>query len=80
MPRQHKGIMKPKGQGGRRVIPTACAHSIDGRYMTAACSDGSIQLWDHNKHTFVSQIFSMIYVDLVLLSINAKTNSLVIST
>ncbi|KAK7479826.1 hypothetical protein BaRGS_00028906 [Batillaria attramentaria] len=52
--RRHKGIMKPKGTGGRRVIPTACAYSNDGRYMAAACQDGSIQLWDHNKHTFVS--------------------------
>ncbi|XP_070195487.1 WD repeat-containing protein 70-like isoform X2 [Littorina saxatilis] len=51
---RHKGIMKPKGQGGRRVVPTACAYSIDGRYMVAACNDGSIQLWDHNKHTFVN--------------------------
>ncbi|PVD23599.1 hypothetical protein C0Q70_16871 [Pomacea canaliculata] len=53
-PHKHKGIMKPKGTGGRRVIPTACAYSIDGRYMAAACQDGSIQLWDHNKHTFVN--------------------------
>ena len=45
--------MKPRGQGGRRVIPTAVAYSVDGQYMTAACQDGSIQLWDHNKHSFV---------------------------
>ncbi|XP_076441485.1 LOW QUALITY PROTEIN: WD repeat-containing protein 70-like [Babylonia areolata] len=53
-PYKHKGIMKPKGQGGRRQVPTACTYSNDGRYMAAACQDGSIQLWDHNKHTFVN--------------------------
>ena len=58
-PFRHKGIMKPKGQGGRRVVPTACVYSNDGRYMTAACQDGSIQLWDHNKHTFVSNLLQV---------------------
>ncbi|KAL8593530.1 hypothetical protein ACOMHN_061508 [Nucella lapillus] len=53
-PYRHKGLMKPKGQGGRRLVPTACVYSTDGRYMAAACQDGSIQLWDHNKHTFVN--------------------------
>ncbi|KAL5015983.1 hypothetical protein ScPMuIL_005572 [Solemya velum] len=47
--RNHKNIMKPRTQQGRKVIPTACAYSPDGRYVAAACQDGSIQLWDHNK-------------------------------
>jgi len=31
------------------VVPTACAYSAEGRWVAAACLDGSIQIWDHTK-------------------------------
>jgi len=34
---------------GRRAIPTTCTYSQEGRWIAAACQDGSIQIWDHNK-------------------------------
>lgn len=46
--------MKPRGQGGRKTFPTTCTYSRDGRWLACACQDGSIQIWDHNKHSFVN--------------------------
>lgn len=48
--KKHKNCIKPKSQQGRKLIPTACAYSNDGRWVAAACQDGSIQMWDHNKN------------------------------
>lgn len=48
--KKHKNCIKPKSQQGRKLVPTACAYSNDGRWVAAACQDGSIQMWDHNKN------------------------------
>ena len=50
-----KNVIKPKSQQGRRLAPTTCAYSRDGRWVAAACQDGSIQIWDHRKPFFVSR-------------------------
>ena len=50
-----KNVIKPKSQQGRRLAPTTCAYSRDGRWVAAACQDGSIQIWDHRKPFFVSK-------------------------
>jgi len=47
--KKHKQVIKPKTVQGRKVVPTACTYSQDGRWVTAACQDGSIQIWDHTK-------------------------------
>ena len=47
--KKHKVCIKPRAVGGRKTVPTACAYNRDGRWIAAACQDGSIQLWDHNK-------------------------------
>ncbi|XP_069107594.1 WD repeat-containing protein 70-like isoform X2 [Argopecten irradians] len=47
--KKHKQCLKPRTQQGRKVIPTTCAYSKDGRWVATACQDGSIQMWDHNK-------------------------------
>ena len=53
--KKQRYVLKPRSQQGRRVIPTACTYSQDGRWVVCACQDGSIQLWDHSK-SFVSVI------------------------
>nr|CAG4643087.1 EOG090X0364 [Ilyocryptus agilis] len=47
--KQHKGIMKCRSQGGLRAAPTCCTYSRDGNLIASACTDGSIQMWDHRK-------------------------------
>ena len=42
-------VIKPKTVQGRKVTPTACAYSSEGRWVAGACQDGSIQIWDHTK-------------------------------
>ncbi|XP_069483250.1 WD repeat-containing protein 70 isoform X1 [Ambystoma mexicanum] len=44
----HKNVFKPRSMQGKRVIPTACTYSRDGKLIAAGCQDGSIQLWDRN--------------------------------
>lgn len=51
---KHKNIIKTKSTGGRKTVPTACTYSNDGRWVVAGCTDGSIQIWDHNKYAFVN--------------------------
>ncbi|XP_064625112.1 WD repeat-containing protein 70-like [Lineus longissimus] len=46
---KHKDCIKPRSQQGRKTIPTTCTYSNDGRYVAAACNDGSIQIWDHKR-------------------------------
>lgn len=60
---KHKNIIKTKSTGGRKTVATACTYSNDGRYVVAGCNDGSIQLWDHNKHSFVS--FASLYLNII---------------
>ncbi|XP_052777137.1 WD repeat-containing protein 70-like [Mya arenaria] len=47
--KKQRHVIKPRSQQGRRVVPTTCAYSHDGRWVVAACQDGSLQLWDHNR-------------------------------
>jgi WD40 repeat protein len=47
--KKQRHVIKPRSQQGRRVVPTACTYSHDGRWIVAACQDGSIQIWDHNR-------------------------------
>lgn len=55
--KKHKSIIKPKTVQGRRAIPTTCTYSQEGRWIAAACQDGSIQIWDHNKLFVRRQLF-----------------------
>lgn len=48
--KQHQSIIKTRAHNGLKTIPTACAYSRDGNAVACACSDGSIQLWDHRKN------------------------------
>ena len=47
--KHQKNVIKPKSQQGRRMSPTTCTYSRDGRWVAAACQDGSIQIWDPQK-------------------------------
>lgn len=51
--KKHKNVFKPRSLQGKRVIPTTCVYSRDGKLIAAACQDGSIQIWDRtlNVHT-----------------------------
>ncbi|XP_041937033.1 WD repeat-containing protein 70 [Alosa sapidissima] len=46
--KKHKGVFKPRTQQGKRVTPTCCTYSRDGKLIAAGCQDGSIQIWDRN--------------------------------
>ncbi|XP_019387524.1 PREDICTED: WD repeat-containing protein 70 [Crocodylus porosus] len=46
--KKHKGVFKPRSVQGKRVIPTTCTYSRDGKLIAAGCQDGSIQIWDRN--------------------------------
>uniref|UniRef100_F6UHU0 WD repeat-containing protein 70 n=1 Tax=Xenopus tropicalis TaxID=8364 RepID=F6UHU0_XENTR len=46
--KKHKGVFKPRSMQGKRVIPTCCTYSRDGKFIAAGCQDGSIQIWDRN--------------------------------
>lgn len=45
--------MRTKSKQGHKTIVSTCTYSRDGNYVTLACQDGSIQLWDRRK-LFVS--------------------------
>lgn len=46
--KKHQSVFKPRSQQGKRVTPTCCTYSRDGRLLAAGCQDGSIQIWDRN--------------------------------
>ncbi|XP_015703962.2 WD repeat-containing protein 70 isoform X1 [Coturnix japonica] len=46
--KKHKSVFKPRSAQGKRVIPTTCTYSRDGKLIAAGCQDGSIQIWDRN--------------------------------
>uniref|UniRef100_A0A672MPD6 WD repeat-containing protein 70 n=1 Tax=Sinocyclocheilus grahami TaxID=75366 RepID=A0A672MPD6_SINGR len=46
--KKHKSVFKPRSQQGKRVIPTCCSYSRDGKLIAAGCQDGTIQIWDRN--------------------------------
>lgn len=41
--------IKVKNTKGKKVIPTVCAYSRNGKLVVAGCQDGSIQMWDHGR-------------------------------
>ena len=48
--RNSKSCIKCKSAAsGLKTIPTASSYSRDGLLVSAACQDGSIQMWDHRK-------------------------------
>ncbi|KAM4708588.1 WD repeat-containing protein 70 isoform 1-T4 [Discoglossus pictus] len=48
--KKHKNVFKPRSLQGKRVIPTCCTYSRDGKLLAAGCQDGSIQIWDRNMN------------------------------
>uniref|UniRef100_A0A8C7E1Q9 WD repeat-containing protein 70 n=1 Tax=Naja naja TaxID=35670 RepID=A0A8C7E1Q9_NAJNA len=48
--KKHKNVFKPRSAQGKRVIPTSCTYSRDGKLIAAGCQDGSIQIWDRNMN------------------------------
>ncbi|KAG8456694.1 hypothetical protein GDO86_002469 [Hymenochirus boettgeri] len=46
--KKHKNVFKPRSVVGKRVIPTCCTYNRDGKFIAAACQDGTIQIWDRN--------------------------------
>ncbi|CAI5666900.1 WD repeat-containing protein 70 isoform X2 [Oreochromis niloticus] len=46
--KKHKSVFKPRSFQGKKVIPTCCTYSRDGKLIAAGCQDGSIQIWDRN--------------------------------
>ncbi|PWA26914.1 hypothetical protein CCH79_00000899, partial [Gambusia affinis] len=46
--KNHKSVFKPRSQQGKKVIPTCCTYSRDGKLIAAGCQDGTIQIWDRN--------------------------------
>jgi len=43
-------VIKPRQRGGLKTHPSACSYSRDGNLVAAACTDGSLQMWDHRKN------------------------------
>lgn len=46
--KQHKSVFKPRSLQGKKVVPTCCTYSRDGKLVAAGCQDGTIQIWDRN--------------------------------
>uniref|UniRef100_A0AAY4CGP5 WD repeat-containing protein 70 n=1 Tax=Denticeps clupeoides TaxID=299321 RepID=A0AAY4CGP5_9TELE len=46
--KKHKDVFKPRSLQGKRVTPTCCTYSRDGKLIAAGCQDGTIQIWDRN--------------------------------
>uniref|UniRef100_A0A672ZIC1 WD repeat-containing protein 70 n=1 Tax=Sphaeramia orbicularis TaxID=375764 RepID=A0A672ZIC1_9TELE len=46
--KKHKSVFKPRSFQGKKVIPTCCTYSRDGKLIAAGCQDGTIQIWDRN--------------------------------
>ncbi|XP_051542015.1 WD repeat-containing protein 70 isoform X1 [Myxocyprinus asiaticus] len=46
--KKHKSVFKPRSQQGKKVTPTCCTYSRDGKLIAAGCQDGTIQIWDRN--------------------------------
>ncbi|KAJ4926401.1 hypothetical protein JOQ06_008575 [Pogonophryne albipinna] len=56
--KKHKSVFKPRTFQGKKVIPTSCTYSRDGKLIAAGCQDGTIQIWDRNlssHETWVSR-------------------------
>lgn len=46
--KKHKSVFKPRTLQGKKVTPTCCTYSRDGKLIAAGCQDGTIQIWDRN--------------------------------
>ncbi|XP_075944727.1 WD repeat-containing protein 70 [Anarhichas minor] len=46
--KKHKSVFKPRSFQGKKVVPTSCTYSRDGKLIAAGCQDGTIQIWDRN--------------------------------
>ncbi|CAK6959485.1 WD repeat-containing protein 70 isoform X1 [Scomber scombrus] len=46
--KKHKSVFKPRSAQGKKVTPTCCTYSRDGKLVAAGCQDGTIQIWDRN--------------------------------
>ncbi|XP_061150019.1 WD repeat-containing protein 70 isoform X2 [Syngnathus typhle] len=46
--KNHKSVFKPRSAQGKKVTPTCCTYSRDGKLIAAGCQDGTIQIWDRN--------------------------------
>uniref|UniRef100_A0A8D3C259 WD repeat-containing protein 70 n=1 Tax=Scophthalmus maximus TaxID=52904 RepID=A0A8D3C259_SCOMX len=46
--KKHKAVFKPRSFQGKKVTPTCCTYSRDGKLVAAGCQDGTIQIWDRN--------------------------------
>ncbi|KAM9306803.1 WD repeat-containing protein 70 [Pholidichthys leucotaenia] len=46
--KKHKSVFKPRSAQGKKVTPTCCTYSRDGKLIAAGCQDGTIQIWDRN--------------------------------
>ncbi|XP_029921153.1 WD repeat-containing protein 70 isoform X2 [Myripristis murdjan] len=46
--KKHKSVFKPRSLQGKKVTPTCCTYSRDGKLIAAGCQDGTIQIWDRN--------------------------------
>ncbi|XP_044189987.1 WD repeat-containing protein 70 isoform X2 [Thunnus albacares] len=46
--KKHKSVFKPRSFQGKKVTPTCCTYSRDGKLVAAGCQDGTIQIWDRN--------------------------------
>ena len=55
--KEQKAVIKCRNQGGLKAIPNAINYSKDGLLITAACTDGSIQAWDHRRKVYVNNSF-----------------------
>ncbi|XP_051542016.1 WD repeat-containing protein 70 isoform X2 [Myxocyprinus asiaticus] len=51
--KKHKSVFKPRSQQGKKVTPTCCTYSRDGKLIAAGCQDGTIQIWDRNLSSVV---------------------------
>ena len=47
--KSQRHVIKPRAMGGLKTHPSACSYSRDGHLVAAACTDGSLQMWDHRK-------------------------------
>ncbi|XP_051784448.1 WD repeat-containing protein 70 isoform X1 [Erpetoichthys calabaricus] len=46
--KKHKNVFKPRSMKGKKVIPTCCTYSRDGKLIASGCQDGTIHIWDRN--------------------------------
>lgn len=50
-------VLKARNQGGLKAIPNSVNYSKDASLVIAACTDGSIQAWDHRRKIYVNNAF-----------------------